>query len=120
MQAFAPVTGDLFDPASPEPVPCVLETAPERFALGPGLNFLYGFPEEAVKTWLLYFGMLQELERGNRTLLIDYELSFERAMRRMHVLAALRGIPLDKGSRCLSGWATASLTGSPGMPDGRG
>lgn len=86
---WAGVTGDQFDPATPEPVPCVLKFGPDQYAFAPGINFLYGFPD-ALKTWLFYYAMLQELERGNRTLLLDYELTFDEAMRRMYVLGASR------------------------------
>lgn len=87
-------SGDQFDPDTPEPVPCVLEFAPGRFAFGPGINFLFG-TRSSLKTWLAYFAVLQEVRRGNRALILDYELSFEVAMRRLHTL----GVTAQEASR---------------------
>ncbi|MEU8804432.1 AAA family ATPase [Spirillospora sp. NPDC048819] len=82
-------TGDEFDPESAEQVPCVLEYAPGEFAFAPGVTFVFG-PRSSAKTWLMYVAALQEARRGNRALLIDYEMSFEEAMRRMVTLGASR------------------------------
>lgn len=83
------IGGEDFDPESPEPVTCVLEYAPERYAFAPGIHFLFG-PRSAVKTWLAYFAVVQEVTRGNRALVIDYEMSYEEAMRRLYTLGMKR------------------------------
>jgi hypothetical protein len=83
------ITGDVFDPDTPEPMPCVLEYAQGRFAFAPGVVFLFG-PRSTLKTWIGYLAVVQEVKRGNRALIVDYELSYEEAMRRLLVLGASR------------------------------
>lgn len=82
-------TGDLFNPADPEPVPCVLEISTGRFVFAPGVYVLFGARSSA-KTWLVYFAGVQELARGNRVLLLDFEMAFEESMSRMHTIGAFR------------------------------
>ena len=82
-------TGDQFDPETPEPYPCVLEFEPGEFTFTPGIHPLFG-SRGSLKTWLAYKAAVQETERGNRALIIDYELSFEESMRRLLVLGATR------------------------------
>lgn len=98
-------SGDQFDPDTPEPVPCVLEFAPGRFAFGPGINFLFG-TRSSLKTWLAYVAVLQEVKRGNRALILDYELSFEVAMRRLHTL----GITTEEATRVVYVQPSAPIT----------
>jgi hypothetical protein len=81
------VTGDRFDPEAREPESCVLEFAPGRFALAPGVNFLFG-PRSSLKTWLAYEAVRQEVARGRSALILDYEMSYSESMRRLHVLGA--------------------------------
>ena len=59
------ISGDVFDPDTPEPMPCVLLYAPGRFAFAPGVIFLFG-PRSTLKTWLGYVAVVQEVKRGNR------------------------------------------------------
>lgn len=82
-------TGDQFNPETPEPVPCALEFAEGEFAFRPGIHPLFG-ARGTLKTWLAYKAVVQEAERGNYGLIIDYELSFEEAMRRCLALGATR------------------------------
>lgn len=85
---WAGVLGSEFDPNTPEPVPCVLEVESGKFAFAPGIVFAFG-ARSALKTWLAYEAVVQEVRRGNAALLLDYELSYEEAMRRLYTLGML-------------------------------
>lgn len=79
------ISGEAFDPEAPEPMPCVLEYAEGRFAFAPGIVFLFG-ARSALKTWLSYYAVVQEVGKGHRALIVDYEMSFEESMRRLYTL----------------------------------
>lgn len=93
-EEFAPewagVLGSEFDPDTPEPEPCVLEITPGRYIFAPGIVFLFGAPS-AAKTWLSYEAIRQEVRSGRRALLIDFELSYEEALRRLYTLGMHKG-----------------------------
>lgn len=78
-------TGDTFDPGTPEPVACVLEYAPARHVFAPGINIVFG-DRASIKTWLCYVGVTQEVSKGSRAAIIDYEMSFKESMRRLYEL----------------------------------
>lgn len=106
------ISGDVFDPDTPEPVPCVLEVVPGRYVFAPGITFLFG-TRGSMKTWVAYQAILQEVRRGNCVLLLDYELSFEEAMRRLATLGAteeeLRRVVYVQPSGAVSEAARAKL-----------
>jgi hypothetical protein len=82
------VTLEDFDPG-PEPVPCVLEFAPGRRAFAPGVRILFG-KRGTLKSWLELEAVRQEIHRGNRALMIDYEMSQDKVGRRLLTLGASR------------------------------
>lgn len=89
-RAWRGVSGDVFDPTSPEPEPEVLEYAPGRFAFAPGVTWLYG-PVGSLKSWIAYEAIAQtlrsnECEDSCRALVLDYEMTYEEAVRRLILL----------------------------------
>lgn len=82
------VTLEDFDPG-PEPVPCVLEYAPGLHAFAPGVRILFG-KRGTLKSWIELEAVRQELKRGNRALMIDYEMSADKVFRRLTALGAPR------------------------------
>lgn len=87
--AWFGITGDEVDLSAPEPEPCVLEYAPGRHVFAPGVQILFG-KRGTLKSWIELEAVRQELSRGHRALMIDYEMSKEKVARRLVTLGATR------------------------------